>query len=254
MSLKPKEIMSKARKGDLTIAVVGLGSMGLPTACLFAKQGVSVIGVDEDPSVVDEVNKGKSRISEPGLSPLLSKCVSKGLLRATNDARKAASESDAILIIVPTSLTKMGAPDYSNVKRAASVVGEGMESGTLVVLESTVGPGVTESLFKEELERASSLKAGKDFGLAYSPIRASVGRAIRDITYYPRIVGGIDKKSLEVASALQSIIVKGGIIKTRNIKTAEAIKLFENVYRDVNIALANQLARFCEATGLDYYE
>jgi len=254
IELKPEEIPSKITKGELSICVVGLGSMGLPTASLFAEAGARVIGVDLDRCVVENVNKGKSPLTEPGLENLIKTFVSKGQLQATDDAKDAASKSDIIIIIVPTTIDKLKRPDYSAVEKACKNIGQGMKKGALIIFESTVGPGVTEAVVKKELEEASGLKADVDFGLAYSPIRATVGHALKDLANYPRIVGANDGRSLEAAVAVLSMVVKGGIIRAKNIKTAEAVKLFENVYRDVNIALANELAVFCEAAGIDYFE
>ncbi len=254
MDLKPEEISTKISKGEISICIVGLGSMGLPAACLFAEAGAKVIGVDVDRCVVEKVNKGKSPLTEPGLENLIKNFVGKGQLQATDDAKDAASKSDIAIIIVPTMIDKLKRPDYSIVEKACKNIGQGIKKGALIIFESTVGPGVTETVVKKELEEASGLKADVDFGLAYSPIRATVGRTLKDIMNYPRIVGANDKRSLEAAAAVLSTIAKGGIIRTRDIKTAEAVKLFENVYRDVNIALANELAVFCEAAGIDYFE
>lgn len=254
MTLKPDEVVDKLRKGEFTVCVVGLGWMGMPTACLFADTGARVIGVDIDRSIIDTVNKGKSPVPEPGLDALVKKHVSRGQLRATDDMKDAISKSDIVILIVPTLLDRLRRPDYSAVEKACKDIGRTLKKGSLVIFESTVGPGITESLVKGELEKASGLRAEGDFGLAYSPIRATSGRAPQDIANYPRVVGAIGGRSLEVASAVLATIIKGPIIKVKNVKTAEAIKLFENVYRDANIALANELAVFCEAAGIDYEE
>jgi len=254
MALKPDEVVDKLRKGDFVVCVVGLGWMGMPTACLFAEMGARVIGVDVDRSIVDTVNKGKSPVAEPGLDVLVKKTVGKGQLHATDDVKDAISKSDIVILIVPTLLDRLKRPDYSTLEKACKDIGHTLKKGSLVILQSTVGLGITESLVKWELEKASGLKVENDFGLAYSPIRATSGRTLQDIVNYPRVVAAIDKRSLEVASAVLATIIKGPIIKVRNVKTAEAIKLFENVYRDTNIALANELATFCEAAAIDYAE
>ena len=254
MSLKPDEIIEKMRKGDLTVCVIGLGWMGMPTACLFAEAGAKVIGVDANQGVVEAANRGKSPIAESGLDVLVKKYVSRGQLQATDNIADAVSKSDVIIIILPTLIDRLNRSDYSAVEKACKEIGRNLRKGSLVIFESTVGPGVTEGIVKDGLEKASGFKAENDFGLAYSPIRATAGRVLKDIVNYPRIVGAVGKGSLEAASAVLSTIIKGQIIKVRNVKTAEATKLFENVYRDVNIALANELAVFCEAAGIDYDE
>ncbi len=254
MEMDSSQVAEAAAQGALCIAVIGCGWMGLPTALLFAETGAKVIGVVKSEEEASLLNQGIATVAEPGIEPLLRKHVESGRFKVTLDAANAASQADAILIIVPTHVGRGKKPDYSAIVDASRNVGRGLMKGSLVIVESTVGPGVTEEVVKFELEEVSGLKAGVDFGLAYSPIRASAGRVFRDLTSYPRILAGFDERSFHAASSLLSLIVKGGIIKVRDIKTAEAVKLFENIYRDVNIALANQLALFCEAAGIDVVE
>ena len=254
MKLSGDEIKAKVKNHSLTVAVIGLGWMGLPTACLFGEAGANVIGVDLNPEIVAKVNRGESHLIEPGLLQLLKRLLGEKRLRATNDIQEAASQSDAIILVVPTLIDKQRSADYSAVESSCRDLGKGIQSGCLLIFESTCGPGVTERVVKSTLEKYSGLKAGVDFGLAYSPVRAMAGRALGDIQRYPKAVGAIDEKSLEAAEALLSTIIKGDIAKVRDIKTAEASKLFETIYRDVNIALANEFAMFCEKAGIDYDE
>ncbi len=254
MEIPPDELKEAIGGGDLTIGVYALGRMGLPTACLFAEAGAKVIGVDINPHIVDQLNAGKSPIEEPNLQPLIRRHVSEKRLIVTGDATEAAAKCDIIIIVVPTLIDKRKRPDYSAVEKACKGIGLKLRKGCLVIFESTVGLGVTEKIVKGTLENASGLKAGTDFGLAYSPIRATAGRVLRDMQSYPKIVAGLDMRSLEAASAVMGTIVKGGVVKVMSIKTAEATKLFENVYRDVNIALANELALMCERNGIRFEE
>ncbi|MEM2922315.1 MAG: nucleotide sugar dehydrogenase, partial [Candidatus Bathyarchaeia archaeon] len=184
-------------------------------------------------------------IYEPGVEQILSANINTRFT-VTSNLRDAASQSDIVMIIVPTSIDGEKKPDYSALEKCSREIGMNLKAQSLVVVQSTVGPGVTESFVKPLIEKASGFQAGRDFLLAYSPIRAMAGRAMKDIRNYPRIVGG--------ACAALSMIVDGGIIPVRDIKTAEASKLFENIYRDVNIALANELACLCEELGLDFSE
>lgn len=133
-------------------------------------------------------------------------------------------------------------------------VGERPKARRPFIVASTVGPGIAETLIKERLEKASGLKAGKDFGPAFSPMQAAAGRVLYDISHYVRVVGGIDARSLEVACAVLETIVEAGTLTVGSIKAAEAVKLFQDAYKDVNIALANELAMFCERVGIDYLE
>jgi nucleotide sugar dehydrogenase len=144
--------------------------------------------------------------------------------------------------------------DYSAVEDACTSIGKGLKQGSLVIFQSTCGPGVTERIVKGTLEKYSGLSAGQGFGLAYSPIRAMGGRALQDIQSYNKVVGAMDVRSLEAACAAISVIVKGELIRVHDIRTAELSKLFETIYRDVNIALANEFALLCEAVGVDYLE
>jgi len=228
--------------------------MGLPTACIFAEAGARVVGADMDPKIVERVNKGDTPIAEPGLSPMLKKAVRSGKFTATTATEEAAANSDILFIVVPTMIDRQKRADYSAVEDACVSIGKGLKNGSLVVFESTCGPGVTERVVKGTIEKYSGLVAGQSFGLAYSPIRAMGGRALQDLQTYAKVVGAIDKKSLEAACAALSVIVKGELIRVRDIKTAELAKLFETIYRDVNIALANEFALLCEEMGVDYVE
>jgi UDP-N-acetyl-D-mannosaminuronic acid dehydrogenase len=254
LSLEPGEIAVRIRDGALSVGVVGLGWMGLPTACLYADAGARVIGADMNPKVVERVNKGDSPMDEPGLSAMMKKAIKAGKLSATTSTEEATANSDILFIVVPTMIDRQKRADYSAVEDASGSIGKGLKNGSLVIFESTCGPGVTERVVKSAIEKYSGLVAGQGFGLAYSPIRAMGGKALQDMQSYGKIVGATDKKSLEAACAALSVIVKGELIRVRDIKTAELSKLFETIYRDVNIALANEFALLCEEVGVDYVE
>jgi len=228
--------------------------MGLPTACLYADAGARVIGVDMNPKIVERVSKGDSPIEEHGLSVILRKAIKANKLTATTNTEEAVTDSDLVFIIVPTMIDRQKRSDYSAVEDACVGIGKGLKNGSLVIFESTCGPGVTERIVKTTIEKYSGLIAGQGFGLAHSPIRAMGGRALQDIQTYAKVVGAFDKKSLEASCAALSVIVKGELIRVRDIKTAELSKLFEAIYRDVNIALANEFALLCEEIGVDYHE
>jgi len=254
LTLEPGEIAVRIRDGALTIGVVGLGWMGLPTACLYADAGARVIGADMNPRVVERVSKGDPPIDEASLPAMLKKATRSGKLSTTTNSQEAAEKSDILFIVVPTMIDRQKRADYSAVEDACVSIGKGLRLGSLVIFQSTCGPGVTERVVKTTLEKYSGLVAGQDFGLAYSPIRAMGGRALQDIQSYNKVVGATDLKSLEAACAAISVIVKGELIRARDIKTAELSKLFETIYRDVNIALANEFALLCEEIGVDYLE
>jgi nucleotide sugar dehydrogenase len=254
MTLPATDIRKKLRSGNIPAAVVGLGWMGLPTACLLADAGVKVTGIDTNARVVETVNKGMPPLPEPGLPQLLRRLVREGGLKATTSIEDPVRESGVIFMIVPTLIDRHKKPDYTSVENASKEVGKSLQEGSLIIFESTCGPGVTERLVKTIVEKHSGLKAREGFGLAYSPIRAMSGTALRDLAHYVRIVGGIDSKSLEAASEVLRTFVRGEIHRVRDIRTAEAAKLFETIYRDSNIALANEFAMYCEKAGIDYAE
>jgi len=254
MKLEANDLDSTEKRAKYTVCVVGCGRIGLPTACLFAEAGFQVIGVDADPNVISLLKKGRASFVETGLSALVKKHVKSGRFKATTDTRRAGSESDLIVFVVPTVIDEKKKPNYSYVEKSCKDVGMGLRRGSLVIFASTIGPGITETLVKETLENASGLKAGADFGLVNSPTRAAPGRILQDIASYPRVLGAINEQSFRVASMVLGAIVKGGIIKVRDLRTAETVKLFENVYRDVSLALANDLALFCEKVRVDYLE
>ena len=254
LSLEPGEIAVRIRNGALVVGVVGLGWMGLPTACLYAEAGARVMGADMNPRIVDRINKGESTMDEQGLAVLLKKAVRGGKLTATTTTEEVAANANILFIIVPTMIDRQRRADYSPVEDACTGIGKNLKNGSLVIFESTCGPGITERIVKGTIDKYSGLIAGQGYGLAYSPIRAMSGRAVQDLQSYSKIVGAIDKRSLEAACAALSVIVKGELIRVRDIKTAELTKLFETIYRDVNIGLANEFALLCEQVGADYLE
>jgi UDP-N-acetyl-D-mannosaminuronic acid dehydrogenase len=241
------------------VVVFGMGYVGIPAAALFADvNGFSVIGVQRRSKrsgwKIDCLNKGKNPIGgdEPGLAELLARVVKKKTFRVTDDL-DAVKGAEAVLIDVQTPTEKDHRPRYESLREVSEQVGKRMSIGTLVVIESTVAPGTTENVVKPILERASGMKAGRDFSLAFSYERVMVGRLIRNITMLPRIVGGIDQKSTERAMELYSHIVKAKLCPTDAL-TAEVAKTVENTYRDVNIAFSNEVAIICESLGIDAYE
>jgi len=254
MTLKKEDVYTPEKCKKFTISVVGCGRMGLSTACLFAEAGFKVIGVDSNLSLIDLIGRGRVPFAEPGLKALTKKHIEGRDFIVTNDFKEATSASDVIVFVVPTPIGPKKKPDYSYVEKVCKGMGIGLRPGSLVIFESVMGPAITETIVKDTLEKVSGLKAGIDFGLAYSPIRACSGQVLRDIATYPRVVAAVNEQSLKVACLILSTIIKAEIIKVRNIKTAETIQLFEKVYRDVNIALANEFARFCEKARIDFIE
>jgi nucleotide sugar dehydrogenase len=253
-SLEATDWDSITERAKHTVCVVGCGRIGLPTACVVAEAGFRVIGVDTDSNVVGLLKRGKAPFVETGLSALLRKHVRSGNLKPTTDTKKAVSQSDIIMIIVPTVIDEKKKPDYSYVEKSCKGVGTGLNRGSLVIFASTVGPGITETIVKETLENTSGLKAGIDFSLANSATRAAPGQILQDLVSYPRVVGAIDEKSFKTASLFFKTFVKNGVVHVHDLRTAETVKLFENAYRDVSLALSNELGLSCERLKVDYLE
>ena len=231
------------------ICVIGLGAIGLPTAVVMASRGHHVSGVDIQESVVSGLNRGETHFDEPGLSDLLREVVTSGQFKAAAEPVPA----DTYLICVPTSLTPEGRPILDSVKAAAGAIGRVMRDGALVILESTVPPGTTAGLVKEVLEEASGLQAGSEFSLAHCPERVLPGNILREIVNNDRIIGGVDEAATSKVVEIYATFVEGELVQTDS-ASAEVVKLAENIYRDVNIALANDLAVICEEVGVDVWE
>lgn len=254
MKFEAKDLDSPEKRAKCTVSVVGCGRIGLPTACAFAEAGFQVIGVDTDPSVVNFLKRGKAPFVETGLSALVKRHVRGGHLTATTDTPRAASQSDIIIIVVATTVDEKKKPNYAYVEKACKEVGMGMRRGSLIILASTVGPGVTETIVRDALENASGLRAGVDFGLVNSPTRAAPGRILQDLATYARVIGAINEQSFTAASLALGTVTKGGLVRVPNLKTAETVKLFENAYRDVCLALSNDFGLLCEKIKVDYLE
>jgi UDP-N-acetyl-D-mannosaminuronic acid dehydrogenase len=241
--------------GEIQVAVYGLGKMGLPLAAVYADVTGNVIGADVDPGVVETINDGGCHVKrEPGLDELVADCVSADSLRATDDPAAAADAGQIHVIIVPTPITDDHEPDLSILDAVVSDIGHGLDAGDQVIVECTVPPRTTEDRVRPALAAASGLEED-EFGVAFCPERTSSGRALEDIRgAYPKVVGGVDTESTRVAELLYEEINSSGVIPVSDATTAECVKVFEGLYRDVNIALANELATITDEFGIDVRE
>lgn len=246
------EIKNLASERSVKIAFIGLGRVGLPLAAVLADAGFKVTGIDINPHTVDTVNNAKTPYpDEEGLADLIYNCVRSGKLRATLDVA-AIRDADMLIIAVPT-LIKDERPDIEAVIKVAMSISPHMSAGKIIVLQSTVPPGTTEFVLGELITKNTGLKAGCDFGLAYSPERTQSPQVLKDLKTYPKIVGGIDSKSTLALSAVYSTFAPS-VIHMKSIIAAELDKVIENTYRDVNIAFANELALLCQLYGVDVQE
>lgn len=231
-----------------SICVLGLGYIGLPTASTFATSGIKVTGVDVNPDVVHNLQNGQIHIHEPGLRTLVQAAIRSGNLAIAAQPQPA----DAFIIAVPTPFYGEKLADLTFVKSAAEAIVPHLRKECLVVLESTSPPRTTVDILVPILEK-SGLKAGQDFLVAYSPERVLPGQILRELIENARVIGGINTASAEAGKILYQTFVKGEIITT-TATTAEMVKLMENTYRDINIAIANEFARLADRFGVDVWE
>ena len=230
------------------ICMIGLGYIGLPTASTFAKHGIKVTGVDNNPEVIEALRQGRVHIYEPGLGEMVTEVLQSGNLSVSAKP----VEADAFIIAVPTPFYGDKKADMSYVIAAAEAILPVLRAGNLVILESTSPPLTTTNIVKPILEK-SGLKAGKDFKLAYSPERVLPGQILKELIENARVIGGVDTASAEAGRDLYATFVKGEIILT-DATTSEMVKLMENTYRDVNIAIANEFSRLADRFGVDVWE
>ena len=253
MDMTPEEVTKALHAGKIHIAVVGAGRIGLPTAVLFAKAGAQVTACDINPKVVTCITNCQNYIDEPGLDELFEDAVKNGLLKASLDTAKTTREADVIILSVPTPVTAEKVPVYDYILSAAEDTGKGLQRGSLVVVESTIGPGTLEDRIIPVLEKASGLTVGTDFLVASCPERADPGSIITRFRSIPRIVGGYTPKATEIAAAIYQPLADE-IFVVPNPKTANAVKLTENIFRDVNIALMSELAILYEHLGISIFD
>lgn len=245
-------LLDKIQHRTALIGVVGLGYVGLPLAVEKAKAGFRTIGFDVQPGKVDMVNRGENYIGDVVDSDLAS-LVRSGMLRATNRF-DFIEEVDFIAICVPTPLDAHQQPDTGYVKSSVESIASHLKKDTVVVLESTTYPGTTRDLVKPILERGSGLKCGEDFYLGFSPERVDPGNLFYKTKNTPKVVGGIGRDATEVAAAMYRAVLDGEVLEVSSPEVAEMEKILENTYRNVNIALVNELAMLCQKMGINVWE
>jgi len=231
------------------ISVLGMGYIGLPTACMLANSGFEVSGIDIDKKIIDKLNSGKLHIEEPELEKLFLKIFKNEKIKVSLELEK----SNVFIIAVPTPLNHQNKADLSYVINAVNKITDKIEKGNLVILESTSPPGTTRNIVGKIITDSTGLLAGKDYYLAFCPERVLPGKIIYELENNDRIVGGVDKKSAEIAKDIYKTFVKGRIFLT-NLETSEFVKLAENTYRDINIAFANEISLICSDYGIDVWE
>ncbi len=238
-----------------TVAVIGAGKMGLPLCAQYASHGWNVIAVDISRTVVDSINAGHSHVDgEPGLADAIATARAAGLLRATTDGTAAASEADVIVVIVPVMLDDEQQPDYRWMDAAVDSIAPGVRSGSTVIFETTLPVGDTRDRYAPRLAKVSGLTVGETLFVAFSPERLYSGAAIQNLAVYPKLVGGVDAPSGERAAAFYESVLDAEVALLSSSEAAEFSKLADTTYRDVNIALANEFARYADRVGVDIQE
>ena len=234
----------------MNIALIGAGKMGLPLACVFADRGGRVIACDANPQVVEAINSGRSPIDEPGVQDILQRAVQAGRLSATTDTPEAVAQSEAVVVIVPVLLTLEKKADTRIIESVTRQIALRLRPGTMVSYETTLPIGGTRALLP--ILESGGLRGGRDFDLVFSPERVKSQLVIERLTKNPKIVGGLTPEAAARAAAFYGEYLGAPVINVGALETAEMVKLAGMVYRDVNIALANELARYCEAAGIDF--
>lgn len=244
-------LRARIEGSDITVGVVGLGFVGLPVAASFASGGCRVVGVDIDERRVGAIASGSNPLDEdePGLSELIRTTTANGTLVATTDAA-ALRNADAILVAVETPVGDDHLADLSALRAASRSVGGALRRGTLVVVESTVPPGTTGGLVRQEIESASGMVCERDFYLGHCPERLMPGKLLSNVRTLPRVCGGSSAATADLVVALYRHVVRADLDPV-DLVTAELVKTAENAYYDLNIAFANEVALICEEVGAD---
>lgn len=249
----------------MRIAVVALGKIGLPLAVQFAAKGHHVVGADVNPRTVELVNRGLEPFpGEAHLAERLASAVIDGRLSATTGTRAAVAGCEVVVVVVPLFVDATGEPNFSAMDSATHEIAAGLQPGSLVSYETTLPVGTTRSRLRPLLEARSGLTTGTDFHLAFSPERVLTGRVFADLARYPKLVGGITPGCGAAAAAFYEAVLDfderpdlprgNGVWDLGSAEAAELTKLAETTYRDVNIGLANQFARFAGSRGIDIHE
>ncbi|MEO3977630.1 nucleotide sugar dehydrogenase [Streptomyces sp. CAU 1734] len=234
------------------VAVVGFGYVGSCLSAVLAGRGLEVVGVDTDETLVAEIGRGYCRFQEEGLAELIGRTTAAGLLRVTSDPA-AVEGADVVVIAVGTPVRPDGSLADEQLREVCEELGGRLRPGTLVLLKSTVSPGTTRTVVAPLLEKGG-LVAGRDFALAFTPERLAEGAALRELGTFPIVVGGFDEESTRTAAGFWERSLGVGTIVVDSLESAEIVKLADNWWIDLNIALANELAQFCDLFGADVME
>ena len=253
IDMNPQELKNSLISNSITVCVVGIGRIGLPTALSFANSGIPTIGLDINSKLVESVNSGIYPLKdEPDYDIIFDKVIKEKKFFATTKIEESVSKSDVILLSLPTPMDQNNVPDYSALRSVGSQLSEHLQEGALVIVESTIEPGFVENELISLIEGSKNrLMAEKNFGIGVCPETANPGEIMIDFTKLPRLVAGINKKISELVYEIYNFVFPVELIRMPNCKTANAVKLTTNVFRDVNIAFVNELSLLFEKLGID---
>jgi len=252
MKLNENELIQSIQSGDLSVCVIGIGRIGLPTALSFANSGLPTVGVDINIELVEMINSKIFPLKdEPGYDVIFEK-VTNQKFNATTKIEDIVPKSDVVILSLPTPMDKNNVPDYSALLSVGKQLGQLLSNDTLVIVESTVEPGFIENDLINVIENSGKkLVAGKDFAIGVCPETANPGQIMNDFGNLPRLVGAIDEKTKNTITEIYKHVFTVDLIPMPNCKTANAVKLTTNVFRDINIAFVNELAILFEKVGID---
>ena len=237
---------------SLKVCVIGIGRIGLPTALSFANAGLKTIGVDINQNLIDMINNNDFPLKdEVGYEEIFNRVLENGDLSVTNDAKSAVEASDLILLSLPTPMNEKNIPYYDTLQSVGKNLSEILQPNSLVIVESTIEPGFIENEFINLIESSGRLKIKQDFTIGVCPENANPGQILHDFTNLPRLVGGIDENTRDIITMIYNYIFSVELIPMPNCKTANAVKLTTNVFRDINIAFISELSLLFEKLGID---
>ena len=246
------EVRNSLESKSLVVCVVGIGRIGLPTALSFAKAGLQTIGVDINEKLVDSINTGNFPLKdEPGYEEIFNEVRKNGNFSATTNINEAISKSNLILLSLPTPMDKKNIPSYLALESVGKQLSHILQPNSLIVVESTIEPGFIENDLINILEETNRLHIGKNFTIGVCPENANPGEILHDFTNLPRLVGGIDEQTTKIITMIYDFVFSVELVIMPDCKTANAVKLTTNVFRDVNIAFVNELSLMFEKLGID---
>ena len=256
-SSKPKmnnieDVRNSLDSKTLRVCVIGIGRIGLPTALSFAKSGLQTIGVDINENLVQNINSGKFPLKdEPGYNEIFDDVIKNKKFSATTNIEEVVPNSDLILLSLPTPMDENNIPDYSALRNVATKLSEILSPNSLIIVESTIEPGFIEDEMISIISKSGRLEIEKNFFIGVCPENANPGEILHDFTNLPRLVGGINHDITKIIKAIYKFVFSVELVEMPDCKTANAVKLTTNVFRDINISFVNELSLMFDKLGID---